>query len=306
MLSQQDDCDDIPPLEDMSEALNQKLKLYSSSYDTKEVVSSYLEVDDDMTVEKKKHEQISNMMANKTTDIPSTGKTTKLKEKNRQKENANFCGFKKGFLQEQQSKPTKKKSGLIEVKMVDKEVDNKNILPEVQSAMNNQIPLLQSKDWITSDLLTKIMKNPKLAHQFNDPKFNEAITLFQTNPQKVLEMCKDNVELREFIQEFCALMGDHFTNLADINEESSSRKTSSNMLPTNNNDISKEDDSKIKDILSNEDTVKALQSPDIQKLLSLLRSNPMAAQRFIDGADSALRQKMQRLVDVGLLQFTTG
>jgi len=209
-------------------------------------------------------------------------------------------------LQEQQSKPTKKKSGLIEVKMVDKEVDNKNILPEVQSAMNNQIPLLQSKDWITSDLLTKIMKNPKLAHQFNDPKFNEAITLFQTNPQKVLEMCKDNLELREFIQEFCALMGDHFTNLADINEESSSRKTSSNMLPTNNNDISKEDDSKIKDILSNEDTVKALQSPDIQKLLSLLRSNPMAAQRFIDGADSALRQKMQRLVDVGLLQFTTG
>lgn len=190
--------------------------------------------------------------------------------------------------------------------MVDKEVDNKNILPEVQSAMNNQIPLLQSKDWITSDLLTKIMKNPKLAHQFNDPKFNEAITLFQTNPQKVLEMCKDNLELREFIQEFCALMGDHFTNLADINEESSSRKTSSNMLPTNNNDISKEDDSKIKDILSNEDTVKALQSPDIQKLLSLLRSNPMAAQRFIDGADSALRQKMQRLVDVGLLQFTTG
>lgn len=64
------------------------------------------------------------------------------------------------------------------------------------------------------------MKNPKLAHQFNDPKFNEAITLFQTNPQKVLEMCKDNLELREFIQEFCALMGDHFTNLADINEVS--------------------------------------------------------------------------------------
>ena len=31
-------------------------------------------------------------------------------------------------------------------------------------------------------------------------------------------MCQNNKELREFIQEFCALMGDHFTKLGEKQE----------------------------------------------------------------------------------------
>lgn len=48
-----------------------------------------------------------------------------------------------------------------------------------------------------------------------DPRFSQAIEKFQKNPKEVMEMCKTNAELAEFIQEFCALMGDHFTGLAD-------------------------------------------------------------------------------------------
>ena len=70
-------------------------------------------------------------------------------------------------------------------------------------------------EWVTEDLLSKILKHPKLAKQFMDPRFSQAIEKFQKNPQEVMEMCKTNAELKEFIQEFCALMGDHFTGLAD-------------------------------------------------------------------------------------------
>lgn len=39
--------------------------------------------------------------------------------------------------------------------------------------------------------------------------------MFQSNPEHVMSTCQTNDELREFIQEFCAIMGEHFTTLAD-------------------------------------------------------------------------------------------
>ena len=83
---------------------------------------------------------------------------------------------------------------------------------------------ISTLDWVTEDLLTKIMKHPKLSKQFMDPRFSKAIEKFQTNPREVMEMCSTNEELREFIQQFCALMGDHFTGLADAQEKVSFMK----------------------------------------------------------------------------------
>ena len=59
------------------------------------------------------------------------------------------------------------------------------------------------------------MQHPKLSKQFLDPRFSQAIDKFQKNPREVMEMCQTNEELREFIQEFCSLMGEHFTLMAD-------------------------------------------------------------------------------------------
>lgn len=52
-----------------------------------------------------------------------------------------------------------------------------------------------------------------------DPRFSKIIEQFQTNPQQVMEMCENNPEIKEFIQDFCAIMGDHFTNLGEKQEE---------------------------------------------------------------------------------------
>lgn len=70
-------------------------------------------------------------------------------------------------------------------------------------------------EWVTDDLLSKIMSHPKLGKQFMDPRFSEAIAKFQTNPREVMASCESNPELREFIQEFCDIMGNHFTMLSE-------------------------------------------------------------------------------------------
>ena len=73
-------------------------------------------------------------------------------------------------------------------------------------------------EWITDDLLSKVAKNPKLLKQLEDPKFSEALAAFQNNPKSIALVMQKDPEVREFIQDFCALLGDHFTQLGD-NEE---------------------------------------------------------------------------------------
>ena len=63
------------------------------------------------------------------------------------------------------------------------------------------------------------MANPKLSKQFTDPRFSKAIAQFQSNPEHVMAMCQNNPEMREFIQEFCGIMGNHFTDYADKQEK---------------------------------------------------------------------------------------
>lgn len=64
------------------------------------------------------------------------------------KKEENFCGFKKGFLTAAPKNAVKKTDGNKTVKAIPvikkKEVVDKNVLPEVQNAMNQQMPFLKS------------------------------------------------------------------------------------------------------------------------------------------------------------------
>ena len=68
---------------------------------------------------------------------------------------------------------------------------------------------------MTEELLSKIMAHPKLSKQFTDPRFSEVIGKLQSNPEEVMRASASNPEMREFIQNFCAIMGDHFTQLGE-------------------------------------------------------------------------------------------
>ena len=70
-------------------------------------------------------------------------------------------------------------------------------------------------DWITEDLLSKVEKNPKLLKQLEDERFSQALTAFQANPQQAMLAVQNDPEVKEFIQEFCGLLGDHFASLGE-------------------------------------------------------------------------------------------
>lgn len=64
---------------------------------------------------------------------------------------------------------------------------------------------------MTEDLLKKIEDNPILSKAFTDPAFSDVLEEFHRNPEE--SMKRANPEVRKFLQEFCSLMGDHFTSL---------------------------------------------------------------------------------------------
>lgn len=68
-------------------------------------------------------------------------------------------------------------------------------------------------DWITDDLLHKIEANPKLAKHFTNPRMAEALHKFQTDQAAAIKQYQSDLEVQEFFQEFCSIMGDHFTKL---------------------------------------------------------------------------------------------
>ncbi|KAK3098603.1 hypothetical protein FSP39_021130 [Pinctada imbricata] len=52
----------------------------------------------------------------------------------------------------------------------------------------------------------------------------EAINMFQSNPSQAMERYKHDVEVQEFFKKFMGLMGEHFTNIADKEEQNKEPK----------------------------------------------------------------------------------
>ena len=70
-------------------------------------------------------------------------------------------------------------------------------------------------DWVTESLLEKIKRHPLLSRALTDPHLAEVLSRFQSNPKEALQLSAGNPEMQHFLKEFCNLMGDHFTELAD-------------------------------------------------------------------------------------------
>lgn len=256
---------------------------------------------------------------------PSTKKKTESSSKNQSlaesQSQKSFGGFKKGFLNNPKPKKGKspslaepgKKDDIPVIKPKNPEQKNKGMeIPEVQEAMKSNIPSLENKDWITEDLLKKIEGNPSLAKLLMDPKFTAALSQVQTDPMKAMAMLSSNPEMQKALQEFSALLGEHFTSLGN---------SGVGMKPTvsQDNDIglterasarqqppvppSPEDQAKMQEILSDPEVMRVLQDHQIQKLLTMMKTNPDAAQLEVKNANADMRAKIQKLVEVGLLGF---
>jgi len=295
-----DDDSDVPPLEDMSELIDQVNKLREGGSPKSSVESTTKPAE---TQVKKKSEPSSQG------------------QKSSQSQKA-FGGLKKGFLNNPKqgkrkpspsSKPARKDDNIPVIKPKNPEERNKGMeIPEVQEAMKSSIPSLDNKDWITEDLLKKIEGNPSLAKLLMDPKFTAALAEVQTDPLKAMAMLSSNPEMQNALQEFSGILGEHFTKLGNssagmqptVTQENDSglkERASGNQQPLAPS--SPEDEAKMQEILSDPEVMRVLQDHKIQKLLTMMKTNPDAAQLEVKNATADTRVKIQKLVDVGLLGF---
>merc|ERR1719231_239936 len=84
---------------------------------------------------------------------------------------------------------------------------------------------------MTPELLKKIASTPVLRKAFTDPRCQQAMAEMQTNPQEAMKKYGDVPEMREFLQAFMKLMGEHFSELAEKQEaEQAQQRAAAEMM----------------------------------------------------------------------------
>ena len=246
-------------------------------------------------------------------------------------------GLKKGFLggapaSAKASKPAAKSStaDLPEIK-ADKQQKKKSLeLPEVQQQIAEETAAHssakaaaggQDNSWVTPDLMKKIGANPILRKAFTDPRCQEAMTALQTNPQEAMKKYGANAEMREFLQAFMKLMGDHFTELADKQDAAAgkgkgkgsaaatpppagvaTRETATQPLiaPAKSAE-ERQAEAAVEAAMRDPEVVAILQEPQVQALLGKLQMGQSHELDIAMRRDPSLVAKLRKLSQAGLI-----
>ncbi len=125
-------------------------------------------------------------------------------------------------------------------------------MEEVQEAMKSQ-PNISSylssnqHEWNTPHLLEQISQNKILSKGMMNPKFTAALEVFKSNPQKAKEQFRNHPDVTEFLNEFCKVMGNHFTQLGKKQdgaktEKNAAKNNSSNTTTTTTTTVTTDND----------------------------------------------------------------
>ena len=254
--------DDLPPLEDFSQLF--------SKLGTSKKPDSTLVVSDDKCI---------------VTNLPVES-TEQVKTKTN-----SFGGLRKGFLN---SKPKKEVTQQISLITSNPSKEGASIKmdemkKEVDRSLQEQVPMLPD-NLISQGLLDKVESNPLLAQAFRHPDFSQVITRFTQNPAQAIQDYGETPAFREFFKEICALLGQHFTELAD--------KTEGNVekIP-----IEDEEDRKVREILEKEDVQEVMRDERIQQLIMDMKENPERAQNTFVTASPQLKRKIRVLTDYNII-----
>lgn len=174
-------------------------------------------------------------------------------------------------------------------------------LPEVQQTLQAEQAEAaklggggKSASWMTPELLQKIAAKPILRKAFTDPRCQAAMAEMQTDPQAAMRKYADVAEMREFLQAYMKLMGEHFSQLAEKQEAERAAAA-----PPATPEERKAQEAAQKAMADPE--VRAIvQEPAVQKLLeNMQRGVPFE----VDKTDPALVRKLKKLSDAGLLKM---
>lgn len=233
------------------------------------------------------------------------------------------AGLRKGFLggSGSSSRPNKaasssssasaKSSGGEQVPMVRADADARARslqLPEVQSTLEAEkaeaakLGANGKTSWMTPELMAKIAANPLLRKGFMDPRCQQAMSEMQTDPQAAMKKYGDVPEMRTFLQSFMKLMGDHFTGLADKEEEEKRKKAEAQAsMQEALTPEQKKAQQVAQDAMADPEVRAIVSDPAIQELLANMQTgHPFEVQKAL-AADPALVRKLQKLKQAGLI-----
>eukprot|EP00814_Leptocylindrus_danicus_P007106 CAMPEP_0116040300 /NCGR_PEP_ID=MMETSP0321-20121206/24273_1 /TAXON_ID=163516 /ORGANISM="Leptocylindrus danicus var. danicus, Strain B650" /LENGTH=455 /DNA_ID=CAMNT_0003520081 /DNA_START=81 /DNA_END=1448 /DNA_ORIENTATION=+ len=180
------------------------------------------------------------------------------------------------------------------------------IQSEVQEAMEaNALGLLSgAADWATPDLIEKFANNPRLCKFLSDPKFMKIVRALEQNPKATFASLENEPELLASLNEFCSLMGDHFTKLdKEKQDKESIGPLAKEALERHSigwdSNVSKEEQDKVNKILADRDLSRILMDPEMQVIIKEC-NEPGQMLKYM--RDSVYGPKLRQLINAGLLK----
>ncbi|PAA84762.1 hypothetical protein BOX15_Mlig027560g1 [Macrostomum lignano] len=255
---------DVPPLEDMSHVFKQQPEAASQ---TEKVTTA-------------KHFPAA---ARKTEPPQTAPEVAGAAASKKQSASSGFGGMRRGFLTAGPAKPAAASQKQQQQKQQPQAEDMPHIRSDPAAAARSlqlddvQASLAEAASasaaaapsgWLTEDLLARVESDEALLRGLANPRLSAALAKFQTNPRGAMEEYKDDTEVQEFLAKFSALLGEHFTQIADKQEQEQQQQQPP-------------EDPEVAEVLSRPGVREALTNPDVQRWLSLLREDPDKAQGLL-------------------------
>jgi len=228
-------------------------------------------------------------------------------------------GFKKGFLSGGTSQRSTNKvsssatgssgssSGGVPMLKGSADAKQKSLeLPEVQSKMAAdqaeaaKLGANGPNGWMTPELMQKIAATPVLRKAFMDPRCQQAMSEMTSNPTEAMKKYGDVPEMREFLQAFMKLMGEHFGELAEKQEAEKRKAQEAQAMASMTPEQRKAQEVAAK-AMADPEVHAIVSEPKIQALLANMQMGTSFELEAAMRSDPDVVRKLQKLSAAGLI-----
>ncbi|KAI9193292.1 uncharacterized protein BJ171DRAFT_529556 [Polychytrium aggregatum] len=169
---------------------------------------------------------------------------------------------------------------------------------EVQQAMGQA--LANKQEWITPDFIETIEAKPGLRRAMDDPLFAVVLEEMQRDPQTCIrKYASTRPDLLMAFREIAGQMGSHL----EVVEPQSTRSRTTKPAVELQQQLPPHEQELVERVQRDPEAQAALRDPRIQRIIAAGRSNPLLLAEVTRSADSDLAAKLQKLMQLGMLQI---
>ena len=191
-------------------------------------------------------------------------------------------------------------------------IESLRIDGEQDTIQSNPLLMLGSGEWATPELMDKVARNPRLQRFITDPRYVSLLESLNKDPKNTLLSVQNQPEVLATLNEFCQLMGNHFSKLGENDAKAKTRSIgplkqealkkhaeSGDQLGWNEN-VCKEEQERVKAILADRDLSSILMDPDMQMIIKECGEIPGKMHYFMKSEVHGT--KLKKLIRAGLLK----